>query len=217
MRVLFRILLLLAAGVGRVAAAQPENAAALCESAVTGAEAAGRLPAGLLGAIAVTESGRLNLAAGRLRPWPWTINAGGEGQFFASKQQAVAAVQALQARGVRSIDVGCLQINLLHHPAAFASLEQAFDPRMNAAYATKFLNALYFGGRDWPRAIAAYHSETPELGTAYRVLVMARWQQPDFTKLMRAGPVYGDFAGREVAYAAFAPLSRVYGAFARPR
>ena len=46
-----------------------------------------------------------------------------------TRQQAVAAVQALQARGVRSIDVGCLQVNLMYHPIAFASLDDAFDPR----------------------------------------------------------------------------------------
>ena len=96
-----------------------------------------------------------------------------------SSAQAVAAVKALRARGVRSIDVGCLQVNLMYHPDAFATIEDAFDPRMNAAYATRFLNALYADGRDWAHAIAAYHSETPALGDAYRVLVMARWQNGD--------------------------------------
>ena len=42
-----------------------------------------------------------------MRPWPWAIDADGVGQFFATKAQAVAAVSALQAQGVHSIDVGC--------------------------------------------------------------------------------------------------------------
>ena len=75
-------------------------------------------------------------------PWPWTVNAEGQGAFYDTKAEAVAAVRAMQARGVRSIDVGCGQINLMHHPDAFASLEQAFDPQANAAYAARFLKEL---------------------------------------------------------------------------
>ncbi len=32
-----------------------------------------------------------------------------------------------------------MQVNLGYHPEAFASLEAAFDPRRNVAYATRFL------------------------------------------------------------------------------
>jgi hypothetical protein len=199
-----------------VRAAEPADPAGLCETAVTTAEYAERLPARLLGAIALTESGRADPATGRPRPWPWTINAEGEGQFFATKQQAVAAVRSLQARGVRSIDVGCLQVNLMYHPGAFTTVEDAFDPRVNAVYAARFLNALYADGRDWARAIAAYHSETPALGNAYRVLVMARWQNGDVRAVAPVATAYGDFVRRDVAYGAFAPSSRVYGAFAVP-
>jgi hypothetical protein len=103
-----------------------------------------------------------------VHPWPWTINAEGEGRFFASKAEALAAVRDLQAKGVKSIDVGCMQVNLMHHPQAFASLEQAFDPAANAAYAARFLNVLYGQTRDWTRATAFYHSATPELGEAYQ-------------------------------------------------
>jgi hypothetical protein len=225
----FSLLLVVAVPVGarsgpldspRPAAARAVEAAdpaLLCETAITSAEFVGRLPPRLLGAIGLTETGRTDPGSGRVRPWPWTINAEGEGQFFRTKQQAVAAVRALQASGVRSIDVGCLQVNLMYHPAAFATLEDAFDPRINAAYAARFLNALYAEGRDWAHAIAAYHSETPALGDAYRVLVMARWQNGNLRAA--AAPVasaYGDFVRRDVAYGAFAPSSRVYRAFAAP-
>ena len=54
----------------------------------------------------------------------------------------MAAVRAMQANGVRSIDVGCGQINLMYHPDAFPNLELAFDPQANAAYAARFLKAL---------------------------------------------------------------------------
>jgi hypothetical protein len=202
----------------RTAAPRAELAdpATLCETAITTAEYMARLPPRLLGAIGLTESGLADSAQGRPRPWPWTINAEGEGQFFETKQQAIAAVRALQARGVRSIDVGCLQVNLMYHPSAFATLEDAFDPQVNAAYAARFLNALYADGRDWARAIAAYHSETPALGDAYRVRVMARWQNGSLRSAPKAQTPYGDFVSTDQAYGAFAPSSRVYGAFAAP-
>lgn len=198
--------------------------ATLCETAVTTAEYVARLPPRLLGAISLTETGRADPTIGRIRPWPWTINAGGEGQFFETRQEAILAVNALQARGVRSIDVGCLQVNLMYHPKAFASLEQAFDPRINADYAASFLNSLYADSKNWAEAIAAYHSETPALGDAYRVLVMARWQNGDPHAVVTGRTAYADFAGADKAYGskaysnqaygAFPPDSRVYGAFA---
>jgi hypothetical protein len=195
-------------------AVEPDPAT-LCEAAVTTAEFVNHLPPRLLGAISLTETGRIDPATGRIRPWPWTLNAEGEGQFFETRQAAVAAVKVLQARGVRSIDVGCLQVNLMYHPDAFASLEDAFDPRVNANYAARFLNSLYANGKDWTSAIAAYHSETPILGEAYRVLVMARWQNADPRPVVITQPVaYGDFAQADKSYSAFAPSSRVYGAFA---
>ncbi|HEY0182631.1 MAG TPA: transglycosylase SLT domain-containing protein, partial [Rhodopila sp.] len=198
--------------------------ATLCETAVIAAEYVNRLPARLLGAISLTETGRADPGAGRVRPWPWTVNAEGDGQFFGTKQEAVLAVKALQDRGVRSIDVGCLQVNLMYHPNAFASLDEAFDPRANANYAARFLNALYADGKDWPTAVAAYHSETPVLGEAYRVLVMARWQNGDphaqvtvpvaYGDFAQSGKAYGQGAYDNHAYGAFAPRSQVYGAFA---
>jgi soluble lytic murein transglycosylase-like protein len=188
----------------------------LCETAVTTAEYVGRLPSRLLGAISLTEAGRMESASRRVRPWPWTINAEGAGQYFETKQQAIDAVKALQARGVQSIDVGCLQVNLMYHPHAFRSLDDAFDPLLNATYATRFLNKLYAASKDWATAIAAYHSETPVLGGAYRVLVMARWQNSNLHPAAGLPPPapYGDFAQADKAYGAFAPRSSVYGAFA---
>jgi len=112
-------------------------------------------------------------------PWPWTINAEGVGSFFNSKEDAIAAVQALQARGVRSIDVGCLQVNLQQHPEAFHALDQAFDPVTNARFAAGLLLTLFGQTGSWPLAAAAYHSQTPTLGAAYQRQVIAAWAEPD--------------------------------------
>jgi hypothetical protein len=150
---------------------------ASCRPAITAAEQAAAIPPLLMVAIGKVESGRRDPATGLVVPWPWTINAEGQGSYYDSKAQAIAAVRALQARGVQSIDVGCMQINLLHHPNAFASLDQAFDPSANAAYAAHFLNDLHAQSNDWLHAAGQYHSSTPELGAAYQTQVAAGWTE----------------------------------------
>jgi hypothetical protein len=105
------------------------------------------------------------------------VDDAGQGAFYDTKAQAVAAVRGLQARGVRSIDVGCMQVNLMHHPDAFASLELAFDPNVNADYAARFLRTLLAQTGSWPKAAAMYHSATPELAAEYQRKVMAAWPE----------------------------------------
>jgi hypothetical protein len=117
-------------------------------------------------AIGLVESGRPD-ATGAVHPWPWTINAEGKGMFFDTKAAAISAVQVLQAHGVRSIDVGCMQVNLMHHPDAFANLDEAFDPARNAEYAGRFLHQLFLQSRDWLTAAGLYHSQTPALAIDY--------------------------------------------------
>jgi hypothetical protein len=154
----------------RVASVSQESLAQgrLCRSAVAAAEQGSGIPAHLLAAISRVESGRRDPATGTIHPWPWSVNAEGQGVFYNSKAEAVAAVRAMQANGVRSIDVGCGQINLMYHPDAFPNLELAFDPLANAAYAAKFLKALYAQTGDWRMATAMYHSATPAIGAEYQ-------------------------------------------------
>ena len=160
------------------AAANPmpaQDPGALCRQAILTAERERAVPPALLHAIGRVESGRADPRTGVVNPWPWTINAEGQGRWFTTKNEAILAAQALQARGVRLIDVGCLQVNLHHHPQAFATLDEAFDPLANARYAGLFLSRLFQQRRDWEQAAAGYHSATPERGEAYRLKVMAAW------------------------------------------
>ncbi len=145
----------------------------LCRAAIAAAEREAGLPPRLLAAMARVESGRRDPDTGRFHPWPWTINAEGRGSFFPTKAAAVAAAQGLQAQGVRSFDVGCMQINMRHHPNAFADLEEAFDPAANARYAARFLKDLQATRGDWMRSASHYHCQTPELAEAYRARVAA--------------------------------------------
>lgn len=133
------------------------------------------LPSGLLLAIGQIETGRWNAALGRSVPWAWSVDLAGQGKMFDSQAEAVSAVRASLQAGQRNVDVGCFQINLLHHPAAFASLDQAFDAQANAEYAARFLASLYARLGTWPAAVAAYHSADPLLGGPYGQRVFATW------------------------------------------
>ncbi|MCT6856248.1 lytic transglycosylase domain-containing protein [Bombella sp. ESL0378] len=149
----------------------------LCSDATAQVERALRLPDGFLSAISRVETGRPD-NKGALLPWPWSINAAGSGHFYASREEAIAAVKAFQQQGITSIDVGCMQVNLLHHPTAFPSLEIAFDPYNNARYAGMFLQRMRDQTGSWPRAVAAYHSQIASNGTPYLEHVLQQWAIP---------------------------------------
>ena len=109
--------------------------------------------------------------------------------FFDSKAEAITAVRSLQASGVRSIDVGCMQVNLMHHPDAFASLDEAFDPMRNALYAGRFLGSLYQRSSNWIVAAGWYHSATTELAADYIKRVTANLPSKDANRLAVGGAV----------------------------
>lgn len=147
----------------------------LCEAAVNMAQGIAHTPPGLLNAIATVESGQHDPATGRWAPWPWTIDANGAGHTYTTEAEAIAAAQGFEAENITSLDVGCMQINLQHHPDAFTSLAQAFDPAANAIYGAQFLRRLKSQLGGWNPAVGAYHSETPALGLPYEQKVLAVW------------------------------------------
>ena len=160
----------------RQAAVAPQAGTGICEQGIALASLGQQLPPGLLGAIAVVESGRLDPRSGAMKPWPWTIDANGTGYVYDSAQSAIAAANGFEAAGITSLDVGCLQVNLAQHPDPFATLAQAFDPVANARFAAAFLTSLDQKFGNWPQAVAAYHSQTPALGEPYAAKVYAAWQ-----------------------------------------
>ncbi len=156
-------------GTETAAAAPPER---LCAEAIAREEQRTVLPARLLLAIAIVESGRYDRVRRAIVAWPWTVRAEGRGRYLKSASEAAAAVRALLARGVDSVDVGCMQINLRYHPDAFATVEDAFDPTANVAYAAAFLSDLAGRTGSWFAAIGRYHSATPDHGRRYRAKVL---------------------------------------------
>ncbi len=139
----------------------------ICRAATQREEQLRTMPPNLLSAISLVESGRWDKTRRARVAWPWTVMAEGIGRYLPSKQEAIAEVRKLKAKGVRNIDVGCMQVNLHWHGDAFDSLEEAFDPRANAAYAAEFLSNLYKETRNWDTAAAYYHSRTPERAQYY--------------------------------------------------
>jgi len=174
-----------------------------CQTAIQSVERAARLPPALLSAIARTESGRV-LPNGRVVAWPWTINVAGTGYYYGDAEQAAAAVETFHASGIQSIDVGCMQVNLMHHPGAFASLQQAFDPAANVRYAAQFLGRLQAELGTWPAAVGAYHSRTPDLADEYGRRVMQAWP---------LAAAYGGMAGVRTATVSQPPAIDPYGVY----
>jgi soluble lytic murein transglycosylase-like protein len=158
------------------------------------------IPVHLLAAISSTESGRWHKGLDMALPWPWTINAAGKGYYLNSKAEAIALAQSLMNRGVKSMDVGCMQVNLLHHAGAFRSLEEAFDPARNVDYAARFLKN-NFNDLDgsWVKAAAAYHSRTPSRGNPYLQRVARAWQRI-VTKVQQAQSRSGTAIAADTRY-----------------
>jgi len=158
----------------RPAAAEDDSQVCAIETARQ--EKSQAIPEKLLHAISLVESGRWDGEHKANLAWPWTVMAEGEGRFLPSKQEAILEVVKLRSRGVKNIDVGCMQVNLLAHPDAFATLDEAFDPRSNVAYAARFLNDLHSQDGNWPQAGAHYHSQTPELAAPYKAKLLSVWE-----------------------------------------
>ncbi len=154
-----------------------ENPSDLCAAETAAMERRDGIPRHLLTAISLAESGRWDGASRANVAWPWTVTAEGRGRYFDSRAEALAEVEILITQGVRNIDVGCMQVNLLYHGGAFDSLEEAFDPRANTAYAATYLKAMYQTTGNWLQAAGYYHSTTPELNVPYMQKVIGLWRQ----------------------------------------
>ena len=148
-----------------------------CENFTAYQERINGIPAHLLTAMARAESGRYDAVLGKISAWPWTVTSPDGDVKYATKWEAIDAVRDLRRRGIGNIDVGCMQINLHHHPHAFSNLSQAFDPARNVAYAAGLVIGHYRRTGDLKTAVAHYHSADPETYGAYQAKVEELWQQ----------------------------------------
>ncbi len=203
-----RLLAVMALGLGLLVAQpamsmQDTENKDICRTEILRAEKKNRFPRYLFLAIAQAESGIWRKRERDVIAWPWTVYAEGRGRRYASKEEAIAAVRALRARGVRNIDVGCMQVNLRHHAAAFSSLEEAFDPAVNTAYAAGFFGRLFRETRSWTRSVRFYHSRNVEKSRPYQRRVFRLWQEERRRQArLLAARVREQAAARRAAYLA---------------
>jgi hypothetical protein len=188
--------------VDKPAAADP--AWGMCARAAAEVEKQFGLPAHILEAISLAETGWSGPDR-RLATWPWTVHDGSKGYHLASREDAVKFVRNLRTDGQRSIDVGCMQVNLRHHPRAFTSVSEGFDPEANMRYAARFLIRIEQQTGNWPAAVARYHSYNPTFYEEYETKVMAFWQRAKAKAARSAGTT----ASVRAASNASAPVVRV--------
>jgi len=124
----------------------------ICEREMHAAAQHYDIPLGVLYSVGVTESG------GKKGLRPYAMNIAGRPHFAEDQQAAVSMFQSERKKGVKLIDLGCMQINHHYHHKEFASVEEMFDPAKNVAYAARFLKELRQREGTWTMAVARYHA-----------------------------------------------------------
>jgi hypothetical protein len=136
--------------------AQPVPPAQVVPSAYERAARSEGVPARLLFALALQESG-LPLH-GRLIPWPWTLNINGVATRYANRWDACVALRRALRRepGVRA-DVGLGQINLRYHGERVGHPCELLDPYRNLTLTAAILREQHRTGENWWVAVGRYH------------------------------------------------------------
>jgi len=136
------------------------------------------VPADIFYAVALTESGKIVDRFRTRRPWPWTLNVGGTGYFYASREDAHRALVHFLDQGKRSIDIGLMQVNWRWHRDKLGDPWQALDPDHNLQVGAKILASCDREGRDRWAAVGCYHApNNPKSATRYRKNVAAHWRR----------------------------------------
>lgn len=137
------------------AAAKPlekKTAVRLCEREMERAARKYNVPLGILYAVGLTETGRKNSLH------PYALNVAGKAYFASSPREALAVIKRERNRGVKLIDVGCMQINIYYHLDKFPNLPSMLEPARNVDYAARFLSELKKSQSSWTMAVARYHA-----------------------------------------------------------
>lgn len=138
---------------GLAGAAQAQNTP---PPAYQWAAQAGDVPASVLFAVALQESGIHR--NGRTVPWPWTLNIAGTPNRYSNRRDACAALRsALTQVSATRIDVGLGQINVGYHGHRVKKPCELLDPHQNLLIAAAILREQHQTGDDWLIAIGRYH------------------------------------------------------------
>jgi hypothetical protein len=117
------------------------------------------IPDNLLLAIGLQETG-IKGKDGVMTVWPYSVNAKGVGKWFNTKAEAIDWANKKYSSGIKSIDIGCMQINQKWHPKAFVNIEEGFDEKKNVTYAAELLVSLKKAGRKVQLHFIALHQST---------------------------------------------------------
>lgn len=146
------VLLLATASISSALAGGAALASDACEAEILRAADRYGVPAGILYAVGLTETGR----KGSLQPY--ALNIEGRAVYARSAEEAVAEFREARADGAELIDLGCMQINHHYHAEKFANVGQMLNPRANVDYAARFLVELKKRHETWSMAVARYHA-----------------------------------------------------------
>lgn len=135
------------------------------------------IPATLLYAMALTESGKGIESKSRLRPWPWTLNIAGQPRYFSTRWQAWLALHQSLQSGQESVDIGLMQVNWRFHRKRLGNSWLALEPSHNLAVGAEILKNCYAKRRDWWASVGCYHAPSDsERARRYRARVATHWR-----------------------------------------
>lgn len=138
-----------------------------CVGHAVDAEQRLNIPAGMLLAIALVESGTDGA------PNPYAISADGRAIMARSTQDAARHLRDRSGKLRNNTYVGCMQLSVQVHKGQFQPLERIVDPRENVWYAGRLLVRLHGEEGSWKAALARYNGTTPRRAQAY---VCKIWQ-----------------------------------------
>lgn len=125
------------------------------------------IPAQVLYAVALTESGLLMPESRDHRPWPWTLNVAGKAYRYGSRDTAYAGLMQHLAR-TEMVDVGLMQVNWRYHGDKLRTHWLALDPWFNLRIGASILREMYDQCGDWIVAAGRYHAPAnPERAGKY--------------------------------------------------
>lgn len=123
-----------------------------CEAQILRASERYGVPAGILYAIGLAETGR----KGSMHPF--ALNIEGRTVFAGSRREALEQFAEARRSGRKLIDLGCMQINHHYHGENFATPADMLDPARNVDYAARVLAGLHRRHGNWSMAVARYHA-----------------------------------------------------------
>ncbi len=154
-------------------AARSASAQDSCASHAVDAEQKLHIPAGMLLAVALVESGMDGV------PSPYAISSGGRAIAARDAKDASRYLRDRSGKPKSNLYVGCMQISLTVHRGNFQPLERIAEPRENVWYAGRMLVRLHEEEGSWRAALARYNGSSSRFAQAYTCKVWRHLNELD--------------------------------------